>query len=280
MKLEYADYVSATNVGGSGRASSYLRALDLLGEMIKAEPCGFSDCENIWSQNSIERLEELHAFVCVQQRLGSESIWNLSGIAPSYLSRGFCSAALRDFQKFLAEYRYRKSLIEAFESHTGDEESVVKKFDVPFDYPFCLIDGLTEKEGKEVMRSVKARTNQKAFQTIVMKNFRGLCCITNLEVPAANRASHIIPWAERKTTRMDPRNGLYLSATYDAVFDRNLLSLDDDYRIILSRDLKEHYTSSSYAAHFGSKEGSKISLPVAYLPKREYLEYHRAKGRF
>lgn len=45
---------------------------------------------------------------------------------------------------------------------------------------------------------------------------------------------------------MDPRNGLLLSATYDAAFDRNLISLDDYYRLILSKDLEDGYTSESY----------------------------------
>ena len=127
---------------------------------------------------------------------------------------------------------------------------------------------------------VKTRTNQRVFQAIVMRNFSGACCITGLDVREVNRASHIIPWAARKDTRMDPRNGLFLSATYDAAFDRNLISLDDDYRVILSKDLKGNYTSESYGEYFKWKEGLKIRLPSAYLPLQEYLESHREKGRF
>lgn len=280
IKLRYKEFLSSTHQAGSGRASSYLRALDLLAEMIKAKPCGFSDCENIWNQTSIARLGQLYEFVCEQKSLGLKSVWNIDGIPPSYLSKGFCSAALRDYQRFLVEYQRQMELVRAFEKHAGDEDSLLEKFNIPFVFPSCLLDDLSEKEGTEIIRLVSARTNQRVFQSIVMKNFRGLCCITELEVPAANRASHIIPWSVRKSTRMDPRNGLYLSATYDAVFDRNLLSLDDDYRIILSRDLKDCYRSSSYSAHFGSKEGMRIALPSAYLPKKEYLEHHRSKGRF
>jgi putative restriction endonuclease len=79
---------------------------------------------------------------------------------------------------------------------------------------------------------------------------------------------------------MDPRNGLCLSATYDAAVDKHLLSLDDDFRIILSRDIKEHYSSESVSTHFLRLEGSRISLPARCVPKRDYLDHHRRKGSF
>jgi putative restriction endonuclease len=198
----------------------------------------------------------------------------------SYLKDGYCSAAIRDFQNFLVEYRNEKKLRAVFEAHVGDEDGVVEALKIPFELPKCLIDGLSKKEGKEMLRVVKTRTNQRVFQSIVMKNFGGACCITGLDVREVNRASHIIPWAEREDIRLDPRNGLFLSATYDAAFDRNLISLDDDYQVILSKDLKENYTSESYGEYFKQKEGVEIRLPSAYLPKKEYLQCHRENGRF
>ena len=60
------------------------------------------------------------------------------------------------------------------------------------------------------------------------------CCLTGLDLPQLNRASHIIGWAEPKgkQIRMDPRNGLCLSATYDAAFDRKPITFDEDYRLV------------------------------------------------
>ncbi|MDA0767477.1 MAG: HNH endonuclease [Verrucomicrobia bacterium] len=276
----YVAYAQAKNVGGSGKASSYIKALDLLCKMIKKNPRGFSDCENIWAQTSIERLESLYSFVCEEKRRGEGSLWNYKDLPKSYLLSGYCSAALRDYQAFLVEHLHEQLLLTVFEQHSGDEGDVVAKLSKELDYPLFLIDDLPAKQGKEMVRSVKTRTNQRAFQSIVQRNYRGLCCITGLEVQEVNRASHIIGWAENEETRMDPRNGLYLSATYDAAFDRHLLSIDDDYRIILSRDLKDRYTSDVYSNVFGSREGAKIQLPQAFLPKVEYLEFHRSKGGF
>jgi putative restriction endonuclease len=280
MRKAYSEFVHSINLAGSGRASSYLRALDLLGEMISAVPMGFSDCQDIWSPPPIERLNDLYQFVCAEKKKGDGSVWNLPGLPTSYLQSGYCSAALRDYQSFFVEYEHEQSLLSEFEDHKGSEDEVIHKLERELEIPRFLIDDLIDLEGKEVMRMVKTRSNQRVFQKIVMKNYGGACCITGIDVQEVNRASHIIPWSSGSKTRMDPRNGLYLSATYDAAFDRNLLSLDDDYRVILSRELRDHYTSESVKIHFLEKEGQKIRLPSSFLPKQDYLEVHRGSGSF
>jgi putative restriction endonuclease len=84
-----------------------------------------------------------------------------------------------------------------------------------------------------------------------------------------NRASNIISWADDASKRLDPSNGLYLSATYDAAFDKNLISLDDDYRIILANDIKDHFTHASVTEYFVKKEGRLLTcLTSIYLIKR------------
>ena len=52
------------------------------------------------------------------------------------------------------------------------------------------------------------------------------------------RASHISPWAEDEKDRLNSENGLCLSATYDAAFDRHLISFDEHHRFIVSKDIK------------------------------------------
>lgn len=79
---------------------------------------------------------------------------------------------------------------------------------------------------------------------------------------------------------MDPRNGLCLSATYDAAFDKHLITLDEDYRLVLSQDLQEYNTRESFQKHFASLGGKQIALPHSYRPSQEYLEVHRKAGCF
>jgi putative restriction endonuclease len=282
FKGAFSKHIHAANVDGSKKAASYIRALDLLIEMLKAEPFGFSDCENIWKVNSVERLQELYLFVLMESNKGDESAWNIKDIPTSYLQNGYCSAALRSYQTFLVEHVYEQELLTIFNEHKGDESEVVEKLDREIRYPKSLLEGLDRKQGKEVLRTVRVRVNQDVFRLMMLKIYNESCCITGLNIPELNRASHIIPWAddEGKNIRLDPSNGLCLSATYDAAFDKKLISLDEDYRIIISKDISDHYKSDIVKEYFHKKAGDRITLPSSYLPKQEYLEVHRGIRRF
>jgi predicted restriction endonuclease len=79
---------------------------------------------------------------------------------------------------------------------------------------------------------------------------------------------------------MDPRNGICLSATYDAAFDRKLITFDDGYRLVLSKSIRDRVPSDTLKHHFLSKEGQQLELPARFHPLKEYLEHHRKGGEF
>ena len=280
LKNKFKIHIQSTNIKGSGKATSYIRALDLLCEMLTVEPLGFNDCKDIWHDNSIERLSQLYELVLIETRNFESSVWNIDSLPKSYLQNGFCSAALKNFIGFIVENSYELQLLNTFELHNTDEALLPEKLDIEIEYPNFLIDGLDEIQGEDVVRSVRVRANQNVFRKMVLKIYNQSCCITGLNIPEINRASHIIPWAKDASKRLDPRNGLCLSATYDAAFDRNLISLDDDYRIIISKEISDHYTRESVSEYFMRKEGVRITLPESYLPHKKYLSEHRKEGCF
>ena len=271
IKNAFTNYIKATNVTGSQKASSYIRAIDILNQLIAHHPFEFDDCKNVWQVESIDRLHQLYLFVLQQRKKQENNQWRIEGIAKSYLEKGFCSAALKLFMKFLVQLQFEQRLL----SNLNGKENVIDVTDLT--YPKYLLDGA---EGREVLREVYVRANQNVFRKEIMRIYNQSCCITGLNIPEVNRASHIVPWAEDKTIRLDRANGLYLSATYDAAFDRHLISLDEDYRIIVAKDIKEFYTTASVIEYFIKKEGIKISLPNSYQPKQSYLEIHRNKCNF
>ena len=112
---------------------------------------------------------------------------------------------------------------------------------------------------------------------MILSIYKGECCLTGLSVREVLRASHISAWASDAKNRMNPENGLCLSATYDAAFDRHLISLDEDYRLILAPSAKEHYTDEAFKEHFVKLEGKRITMPVRFLPSQELLSKHREK---
>lgn len=279
-KNHYSEYLYKTNISGSGKATSYIRALDLLSEMLTVQPFEFQDCIDIWNITSLARISELKDLVNSEQREGSTSIWLSTGIAPSYLTKGYCKAALSSYEKFLVETHQENTLMDAFNNFEGNGSELSNHLDTEPQHIDVLIDGLKKTEGEDVVRRVKARLNQNVFRRMLMNIYNDSCCVTGLNIPQVNRASHIIPWANDPAKRLDPSNGLYLSATYDAAFDSKLISLDDEYRLILANNIKDHYTHESVNEHFVKKEGQTINLPYKYLPNKSYLAQHRKSGDF
>ena len=90
----FEKFIFSANVEGSGKASSYVRALDLLSEMLKAHPMGFSDCQNIWEVSDKSRIDALYSLVRQVTTKGPKSQWSLPDLPPSYLHKGYCSAVL------------------------------------------------------------------------------------------------------------------------------------------------------------------------------------------
>ena len=280
FKTDFANYLRATNLDGSGKAASYLRALDLLEEMLLKAPQGFEDCRDIWAVDSVERLIELRLRVIEEQRRQSTSPWALEGMPVSYLRHGYCSAALTQLIEFLTQHRFSRKVLVLFHSHTGDETVLADKLNEAPMVPDGFVHDPDSKDGKERIQAIKARIGQRAFREVILVLYQNRCCLTGIDLPELNRASHIIGWAERPDTRMDPRNGLCLSATYDAAFDRKLITFDDDFRLVLSKTIRQWTPSESLKTYFLSREGQRLEMPTRLRPLREYLEHHRKGGNF
>ncbi|SFR74935.1 HNH endonuclease [Mitsuaria sp. PDC51] len=72
---------------------------------------------------------------------------------------------------------------------------------------------------------IKVRLGQGTFRAALGKEFNWTCPSSGMNLRAALRASHIVPWREANAEeRRDPLNGLLLSANLDALFDKHLLT--------------------------------------------------------
>lgn len=129
--------------------------------------------------------------------------------------------------------------------------------------------------GEERLSEVRQRVNQDVFRKIVLANYDGKCALTGIDIPELLIASHIIPWAVKKETRLNPENGICLSALYDKAFDQGLITFTDDYKAILSMKIKENVGKTYYADFFEPIDGKKLLMPEKYFPNISFLEYHR-----
>ena len=119
-----------------------------------------------------------------------------------------------------------------------------------------------------------ARVGQNFFRATVLSVYNGRCCITGLSVPSLLVASHIVPWRHDRANRVNPRNGLLLSALHDKAFDNGLLTVDDDMTVRVSN--RRDYTNDTYFSESIERyEGCRITLPEKFSPDRNFLSYHR-----
>jgi hypothetical protein len=119
----------------------------------------------------------------------------------------------------------------------------------------------------ETVRLAKQRIGQDIFRARLIADWHCRCPLTGITDPALLRASHIIPWADCATDaeRLDPANGLLLSALWDAAFDAGLVTFADDGAPILSPHL-------STAARAALDLTARVPLSAAH---RHRMTYHR-----
>lgn len=68
--------------------------------------------------------------------------------------------------------------------------------------------------------------------------------------------------------------GLCLSKTQDAAFDRGLITINSDYKIILSSYIRDFLPERTLDENFGFYSNQQINLPEKFMPHPDFLAYH------
>lgn len=120
---------------------------------------------------------------------------------------------------------------------------------------------------------VKQRLKQSVFRQRVLENFEGRCCLSGITESNLLIASHITPWKDRVDSRLDPRNGLCLSRSYDALFDNGYISFLDNLEVIVTPRID--VSSEPLQQLLRSLIGRVARQPVKHKILSEYLAFHR-----
>jgi putative restriction endonuclease len=128
---------------------------------------------------------------------------------------------------------------------------------------------------RPIIESVVARPfRDAAFARGVKTAYDNTCAMTGLKIingggRAEVEAAHIRPVAEQGPDSV--RNGVALCGTVHWMFDRGLLSIDDDYSILIAADRVPDTVNRMI------NEDRKLRLPSAEIlqPHRQFLHYHR-----
>ena len=118
------------------------------------------------------------------------------------------------------------------------------------------------------------RIYQDFFRRSVLSSHNNRCCISAIETPQLLVAGHIIPWSESKEHRLNPENGLALCVLFDKAFDRGLMTIDEQFKVVYSKQIRSS-VNAFVKASLLIYEGKKITLPNRFCPRLEFLQWHR-----
>lgn len=138
----------------------------------------------------------------------------------------------------------------------------------------------TFAEGKTTTATVQVRVNQARFRKAVLASYGARCCISGLAEPRLLVASHIVPWSMDTHNRLNPQNGLCLSALHDKAYDIGLLTVLPDYTIRVSTQLKHAKVDDFTREALAVFDGRSIAMPERFKPHPEFLESHARRFQF
>lgn len=161
----------------------------------------------------------------------------------------------------------------AFERIAGQADAAVNDSEDSSHEP-VFAEGLTRAA------VVQVRKNQHIFRGAVLNSYNNRCCISGLSEERLLVASHIVPWSEDQQNRLNPQNGLCLSALHDKAFDVGLITVTTDHRVLVSPSLKRKSADTFMAESLLKFDQHPIVLPERFKPKAEFLAWHGQRFGF
>ena len=132
-------------------------------------------------------------------------------------------------------------------------------------------------QGRERSVIIKQRVNQSFFRSTVMSAYNFHCCISGVNIAELLEACHIVYWSQDERNRVNPKNGLCMNSFFHKAYDKHLLGITPDMRIVVSEELLQGSTEISFFNYLKTIDGKKILLPDKFLPQKELLEIHYNK---
>jgi len=134
-----------------------------------------------------------------------------------------------------------------------------------------------EKEMKKDSFEEEKFVRGSIFKREIAKVYNNTCAISGLQISTTFNASlidacHIVPFSNSYDDTIS--NGISLTPTVHRAFDRGLISIDENYKVIVSNKFMENGESEYSIQQFSNKH---ILLPKnsKFHPKLENLDWHR-----
>jgi putative restriction endonuclease len=121
--------------------------------------------------------------------------------------------------------------------------------------------------------SVHARSVDPEFRATVLSRHDRTCPVSGVDHSGLLDVAHVLSWSDYPEHRADLSNVLALSKTHHAAFDRELFTIDRDYRLRVNPEFETE--SDVLQRTIIDCEGERISIPEESL-NPQYVSQHNA----
>jgi len=118
----------------------------------------------------------------------------------------------------------------------------------------------------------KNRLGQGAFKILVTDAYNRNCAISGEKALPVLQAAHIKPFNERGPNSVS--NGLLLRSDLHILFDRGYLTVTPEYKIEVSRKIKEEFNNGKHYYTFHGKELYALPKIITDRPSLDFIRWH------
>ena len=134
-----------------------------------------------------------------------------------------------------------------------------------------------QPERRYLTIETKRRLHQRSFRERVLAAYRSCCAVCRLKHTELLDAAHIIGDGE---TQGDPviSNGISLCKLHHAAFDRHILGITPEYRLVIRRDILEEHDGPMLRHGLQEVHGQNLHVPrfIDFRPDRDRLDMRYA----
>lgn len=182
----------------------------------------------------------------------------------------------------LTEYFYENQLDYKFETENDIfykiSKEIIEESAEEYEFKIKILEKTLDKNAFEEEIFIRSSV----FKREIVKIYDNTCCITGLRIDTIINASlldacHIIPFSLSHNDSIT--NGFALCPNMHRAFDRGLISIDDNYCVIISKDFTEPKKSVYSLQQFSGQE---ILLPQEkrFYPSQKNFDWHRKEFGF
>jgi putative restriction endonuclease len=108
--------------------------------------------------------------------------------------------------------------------------------------------------------AAKVRLHQGEFRQVVLGAYDSRCAISGLPIPGLLEAAHIVPDRDPRG-RPEISNGLCLSTLHHSAYDRSLIGIDPNGRVVVAPGVLEQNDGPTLEQALKGYHGKRIRLP-------------------